>query len=93
MSSQGKEGNYILVVDRSYPFFKDRKIIVMTEDKREEIRVPDGLIVCDICNAEIVDEKVMLLCFEDHIWGVICKRCRENYYPDFEVRVKKEIEK
>ena len=49
------------------------------------IPVPDDLIVCDVCNAEIGGEEVKLLMVDGHVWGTVCEGCELKYHSKLQV--------
>ncbi len=87
--------NHIKIVSRYDPrYFAGRvnRIYALkpdfTVDWSEDVTyipVPDDLIICDVCNAEIGGKEVDLLVLDSHVWGAVCEGCKLKYHSKLPV--------
>uniref|UniRef100_A0A6H1ZYS3 Uncharacterized protein n=1 Tax=viral metagenome TaxID=1070528 RepID=A0A6H1ZYS3_9ZZZZ len=82
----------IKTTSRYDSMFQNRTISIVGIKKgtidKENISVPNGLILCDACNAEITTDRIMLLFLskrDKNPYGVICENCRNKYHSKVEV--------
>jgi len=81
---------YIKIVSRTHQIFRSRSIKFITNGEVvDTIPVPDEQIVCDACNAMILDQEIKLLCYIDdgieYVWGAICDKCHKKYHSKLKV--------